>query len=169
MVLDVSFVHETVRPPHIRVLPALKLPYWSSPDEVRQIHLLQKNTSQEPMYSYVRQNVLFAFSTLLPAIATTQNITPSTPSLDQYNYTAVSCSSQGLSAYCIAGGACCADNTCCGVGLQCVSDSSTGGYGCEASKPSSGVNAPSSVSFLLFLSFIISQSKLKRSRMPRES
>ena len=103
------------------------------------------------MHSYVRQNILFTFLTLLPAIITSQNITPSTPSLDQYTYTAVSCSSQGLSAYCIAGGACCADDTCCGVGLQCVSDSSTGGYGCEASKPSSSVNAPSSLSFSLFL------------------
>ena len=107
------------------------------------------------MHSYVRQNILFAFLTLLLAIATTQSITPSTPSLDPYDLIGVSCSSQGLSAYCIAGGACCADNTCCGVGLQCVSDSSTGGYGCEASKPSSSVNAPSSVSLPLFLFFPI--------------
>ena len=107
------------------------------------------------MHSYVRQTTLFTFLTLLPAITTSQNITPSTPSLDQYDLTAVSCSSQGTSAYCIAGGACCADNTCCGVGLRCISDSSTGGYGCEASKPSSNVNAPSSVSLPLFLSLIV--------------
>ena len=104
-------------------------------------------------YSYVKAHVLFAFLTILPAIASTQNITPSTPSLDPYDLTGVSCSSQGLSAVCVAGGACCADNTCCGVGLQCVKDSSTGGYGCEASKTSSDVNAPS-ISFQSGFSFL---------------
>lgn len=73
-----------------------------------------------------------------------QALTSSTPSLTPTNLIGVSCASSGLSSYCIAGGDCCPDSTCCGIGLQCVADSSTNGYNCQSSPSSSGSGGSSS-------------------------
>lgn len=72
-----------------------------------------------------------------------QTLTPSTPSLTSTNLIGVSCAIYGLSSYCIAGGACCLDSTCCGIGMQCVASTTTDGYNCEpSSSSSSGVCVP---------------------------
>lgn len=41
-----------------------------------------------------------------------------------------------LSSYCIAGGACCPDNTCCDIGTQCAASTTTSGMDYERSSQS---------------------------------
>lgn len=82
--------------------------------------------------------IIFSFALALICAQSTS----STPSLTSTNLLGVSCASYGLSSYCIAGGACCPDSTCCGIGMRCIASSTTSGYDCEESNQSSSVRNP---------------------------
>jgi hypothetical protein len=84
-----------------------------------------------------------ALLSLACAFVYAQTLTSSTPSLTSTDLTGVSCAVYGLSSYCIAGGACCLDSTCCGIGMQCVASTTSNGYNCERSSSSNSVSIPS--------------------------
>lgn len=98
----------------------------------------------------------FILLSLTCACAHAQVLTSSTPSLTSTDITGVSCAVHGLSSYCIAGGACCLDSTCCGVGMLCVASTTTNGYDCEASNQSGSVGAPVAFSSIVFSSHAFS-------------
>ena len=98
----------------------------------------------------------FILLSLTCACVHAQVLTSSTPSLTSTDLTGVSCEVYGLSSYCIVGGACCLDSTCCGIGMQCVASTTTNGYDCEASSQSGSVGAPVSFSSIVFSSHAFS-------------
>lgn len=61
------------------------------------------------------------------------------PSFTSTNLLGASYASYGLSSYSIAGGACCPDSACRGIGIQCVTSSTNSGYDCEELNQSSSV------------------------------